>query len=103
MKAPRSLSMISTWWSRKSKSTWNRRRPYGIGEVVRPLAVTYNGTCHQWLSGGARAMRTLPTIWTHMCSVDIVGSHARQGSSGQASRSSPRPPVIGRPARDAAR
>src|SRR5438034_5503989 len=31
-------------------------------------------------------MRTLPTIWVHMWSVVSVGSHARHGSSGQASR-----------------
>ena len=93
--------MTCTRWSRKSKSTWNRRASYGIGEVVRPRAVTYSGTCHQWLSGGASAIRTLPTIWTHMCSVDMVGSQSRHGSSGQAPRGSPADPspLIGRPTR----
>ena len=81
----RSPSVTCRQWSTKSKSTWNSRPPYGIGEVVMPRAVTYSGTCHQWLSGGARASRTLPTIWTHMCRVESVGSQSRQGSSGHRS------------------
>ena len=70
----------------KSRSIWNARSPNGIGDVVRPRAVTYSGTCHQWLSGGARASRTFPTIWSHRCSVEIVGSQSRHGSSGHWAR-----------------
>src|SRR6476620_7483699 len=81
-KAPGPPSMTWRRCSTKSTSTWNSRSPYGIGDVVRPRAVTYSGTCHQWLSGGARASRTLPTIWSHMCRVEIVGSQSRHGSSG---------------------
>ena len=75
----------------KSKSTWNTRRPLGIVEVVIPRALVYSGTCHQWLSGGASAIRTLPTIWTHRWRVSIVGPQSCQGSSGQGSLVSRRP------------
>ena len=53
----------------KSKSIWNVLVPSGIGEVVRPRAVTYSATCQEWFSQGERARRILPTIWVHRCSV----------------------------------
>jgi hypothetical protein len=36
--------------------------PSGIGEVVRPRAVTYSATCQEWFSQGERAKRILPMI-----------------------------------------
>src|SRR6185437_12005808 len=45
--------------------------------------VTYSGTSHQWLVRGARANRTLPTIWVHMCRVAQVAPHSASGSGGQ--------------------
>src|SRR5262245_28891464 len=59
--------------------------PYGISDVVNPLADTYSGTCHQWFIIGSSASRTLPTTWVHMCSVSRVSCHAETGSSGHAS------------------
>ena len=53
----------------KSNSISNTRESYGMGEVVRPRALTYKGTFHQWLTLGVSASLTLPTIWVHMCSV----------------------------------
>ena len=45
----------------KSKSIDSRRSPYGIGDVVRPRAVTYSVTFHHWFILGASASRILPT------------------------------------------
>src|ERR1700676_4619590 len=56
--------------------------PSGMGEVVRPLAVRYSATCHEWFSQGARARRTLPIIWVQRCRVSYVSRHAAVGSSG---------------------
>ncbi len=53
----------------KSKSIWNVLILSGIGEVVRPRAVTYSATCQEWFSQGVRTSRILPTIWVHSCSV----------------------------------
>ena len=58
---------------------------HGIGPVVTPRALTRRVTCHQWLSGGVSAMRTLPTIWHQRWSVSFVGRHSSKGRGGQAS------------------
>jgi hypothetical protein len=47
----------------KSKSIWNVRSPQGMGEVVRPLAVTYSVQLQQWFTLGLAAQRIFPTIW----------------------------------------
>ena len=60
----------------KSKSIWNARPPYGIGEVVSPRAVTYSVTCQEWLIQGVWASRILPTICVHRCSVVQVSFQA---------------------------
>src|SRR5438067_9838335 len=56
-----------------------------MGRVVRPRAVTYSGTFHQRLASGVNSMRTLPTIWVHICSVSRVARHSFRGSAGQES------------------
>ena len=60
----------------KSKSIWNARPSYGIGDVVRPRGVTYRVTCHEWLVHGVFARRILPTICVHSCSVVQVSFQA---------------------------
>ena len=50
------------------------RRGACMRRVVSPRTSTYRGTCHQWLRGGTVAIRILPTICTHRCSVSLVGS-----------------------------
>src|SRR5437763_11901619 len=67
-----------------------------MGEVVSPLVVTYSVTFHQWLTTGVLAMRTLPTICVHMCTVLRVPAHASSGSAGQTASSCVSPEVIGR-------
>src|ERR1035438_6255730 len=52
-------------------------------DVVKPLAVTYKGTFHQWFTIGVRARRILPTIWVHMCRVAQVSFHESGGNAGQ--------------------
>src|SRR5437870_1266556 len=78
-----SLASITRRWSTKSKSIWNRRSPWGMGLVVRPCAVTYSGTCHQWFSGGVAAIRILPTICVHMCTVVRVSAQPCSGPVGR--------------------
>jgi hypothetical protein len=78
-----SLHRISSSWAMKSISISKLRRPSGMGEVVRPRAETYSGTCHQWFTRGASSIRTFPSTCVHMCSVSRVSSHASSGSSGQ--------------------
>ena len=79
----------------KSKSIWKARSPCGISDVVSPRAVTYSGTFHQWFIIGVDAMRTLPTICVHSCSVSRVAPHSATGSAGHAAdpltSRSPRP------------
>src|ERR1017187_6197929 len=77
--------MTRSWCSMKSNSTSKIILPYGMGEVVSPLELTYSGTCHQWFTCGERARRTLPTIWVHICNVSQVSAQAERGSKGQAS------------------
>src|SRR5258708_19683341 len=60
-----------------------------MGEVVSPHGVTYNGTCHQWFTGGLSSILTLPTICVHRCRVWQVSLHASNGSTGQRSPRSP--------------
>jgi hypothetical protein len=48
--------------SSRSSAISTSRSPHGIGPVLRPRAVTYSVTCHQWLRNGTSAIRTLPTI-----------------------------------------
>src|SRR5579864_6206771 len=72
-----------SWCSRKSNSISNTRSPYGMAEVVKPRALTYSATFHQWLILGLSASRTLPTICVHMCSVSRVSCHAERGKAGQ--------------------
>src|SRR5262245_62406513 len=69
----------------KSKSIWNVRVPYGIGEVVSPRTVTYSVTCQEWFIQGPCASRTLPTICVQRCKVAHVSLHASSGRLGQAS------------------
>ena len=80
-----SETTMSRRWARKSKSIWNARSPRGISDVVRPRAVTYSGTFHQWFISGVDAIRTLPTICVHSCNVSRVGAHSATGSAGHAS------------------
>src|ERR1700719_1833737 len=58
-------------------------RSYDIEDVVRPRALTYRGTFHQWLTKGVSASRTFPTICVHMCSVARVSSQDSSGKEGQ--------------------
>src|SRR6266513_5532841 len=60
-------------------------RPCGIGEVVRPRAVTYSVTCQEWLVHGLSVKRILPTICVHMCRVMAVSFHSAKGRDGQKS------------------
>src|SRR6266436_9689988 len=71
----------------KSKSIWNVLLPYGMGLVVRPLAVTYSVTCQEWLIQGLCVRRILPTICVHMCKVAQVSLHASRGRLGHVSAS----------------
>ena len=52
---------------------------------MRPRAVTYNATCHEWFSQGICTSRILPTICVHKCSVSHVSFHAANGNSGHSS------------------
>ena len=45
-------------------------------KVSQPRGVTYKVTCRQWLTIGAWARRTLPTICIQRCSVFRVAVHA---------------------------
>src|ERR1700677_1929300 len=56
-----------------------------MAEVLRPRALTYSGTFHQWACSGLSARRTLPTICVHMCRVSAVADQSSQRSSGQSS------------------
>src|SRR6266481_9705185 len=69
----------------KSKSIWNVLLPYGMGLVVRPLAVTYSVTCQEWLIQGLCVSRILPTICVHMCRVAQVSLHASRARLGHVS------------------
>src|SRR4051812_23877856 len=53
-----------------------------MSDVVRPRALTYSGTFHQWFSLGVFASRTLPTIWVQSCRVSRVADHSATGSDG---------------------
>ena len=57
-----------------------------MSEVVKPSAVRYSVTFHQWLAGGSLAIRTLPAIWVHSCSVSRVACHWASGSAGHDGR-----------------
>src|SRR5258708_33829721 len=57
----------------------------GIGDVVSPRAVTYNGTCHQWFIYGLSSSLTFPTTCVHICSVSHVSFHASNGNAGHSS------------------
>ena len=72
----------------KSKSTWNAG-PVGCGisEVVSPVADTYSGTFHQWLTCGSFAMRTLPTTCVYNCNVSRVSCQSATRIDGQRSGS----------------
>src|SRR4051812_43195988 len=67
----------------KSNSTSKERTPYGIGEVVSPLAVRYSVMCHQWLTDGARASRVFPTICIQRCTVSRESFHSASPRLGQ--------------------
>src|ERR1700733_7467081 len=69
--------------SLKSKSISNDLCPYGMGEVVNPLVVTYSGICQLWFSHGVCARRIFPTICVQRCNVAHVSCHAAYGSAGQ--------------------
>src|SRR5580704_8790089 len=58
-------------------------RSYDIEDVVRPRALTYRGTFHQWLTKGVSARRILPTICVHRCNVARVSSQGSRGKDGQ--------------------
>src|ERR1700726_2150298 len=53
-----------------------------MGDVVSPRHVTYNGTCHQWLTIGAWASRIFPTTCVHKCRVAQVSAQSDSGRSG---------------------
>lgn len=78
------LLRISSTWSMKSNSISKTAVPYGIAEVVKPRGVTYEVTCHQWLTNGECARRTLPTICAHMCNVCLVGAQSSTRRLGHA-------------------
>ena len=78
------IASVCSW---KSNSIENVRAPCGIGPVVSPRGLTYSVTCQEWLIHGVWAMRILPTICVHMCSVASVSFHGSYGRSGQRSRS----------------
>src|SRR5690606_28079897 len=65
-----------------------------MSEVVRPRADTYSATCHQWLTIGSSARRTLPTTWVHMCTVSRVSAHGDDARSGQVASSAAVPPLM---------
>src|SRR6201996_7775778 len=69
----------------KSKSICSVFVPHPIGIVVSPRAVGYSVTFQHWFSAGVSAMRILPTICNHICSVAQLSAHALYGSSGQTS------------------
>src|SRR2546426_8199576 len=54
-----------------------------MGDVPSPREVTYKVTFHQWFTSGVKAIRTLPTICVHRCSVSQVSLQADRGRSGQ--------------------
>src|SRR6266851_1229185 len=70
-----------------STSKSNPRAPSGMGDVVSPWALTYSGTCHQWLSIGASSNLVLPMICDHMCMVRHVDSQPGVASWGHPSAS----------------
>src|SRR2546430_10901782 len=63
----------------KSNRISKMARPCGIGEVVRPRAVTYSVTCQEWFVHGLSVSRILPTICVHMCRVMAVSFHSAKG------------------------
>src|SRR4051812_25861130 len=73
---------MRSWWSTKSNSASNAPLAYGIAEVVSPRGLTYRVACHQWLTSGAWAIRTLPMIWVHMCTVSRVSGQSDSVSRG---------------------
>ena len=79
---PPSLVRMRSWWLTKSNSESNAPLAYGIAEVVSPRGVTYSVACHQWLTSGAWAIRTLPMIWVHMCTVARVSGQSDSRSRG---------------------
>src|SRR5437660_12198757 len=66
----------------KSNSISTTSVPKGMGDVPRPRAVTYSGTCQLWLTQGVRDNLTLPTIWVHRCRVAAVSRQLKYGRSG---------------------
>src|SRR6185437_1356987 len=63
-----------------------------MAEVVRPRALTYKGTFHQWLTWGVSARRTLPAICVQRCRVAQVSSQPGRRALGQHAGSSPLQP-----------
>src|SRR5579863_10394319 len=51
--------------------------------VVRPLALTYKVTCHEWFNQGVCFSRILPTICVHRCNVAIVSFQFSNSNTGQ--------------------
>src|SRR2546427_10864414 len=73
----------------KSNSISTTSVPKGMGDVPRPRAVTYSGTCQLWLTQGVRDNLTLPTIWVHRCKVAAVSRQLKYGRSGPTAGSAP--------------
>src|SRR5439155_16723737 len=73
----------------KSNSISTTSVPKGMGDVPRPRAVTYSGTCQLWLTQGVRDNLTLPTIWVHRCKVAAVSRQLKYGRSGHTAGSAP--------------
>src|SRR5262245_41781317 len=67
----------------KSNSISSPCRSAWISEVVSPRDDTYSDTFHQWLMRGVSVKRTLPTTWSHMCSVSRVSRQSDAARSGQ--------------------
>ena len=90
-----SVRPITRKWSTMSNSIVKPPRGWWIRDVVKPRAVTYSGTFHQWFTVGVWAIRTLPTIWVHRWKVSRVSTQPETGiaghvpASGSAGSSSP--------------
>src|SRR5690625_461894 len=78
-----SLVLMSSWCWQKSNSRSNSLPPCGMAPVVNPRGLAYSVTCHQWFTNGACDIRTLPTIWVHICSVSRVCAQSATRNRGQ--------------------